>query len=82
MSWTEDGNIITTWYEDNIHSGENTYFNTILKKFDMIEYKFNEIDFVVTKAEDPNTTPIWAEDPNTTPIWSEDPNTTPVWSED
>ena len=85
MSWTEDNNITTTWYEDRFHSGEATKFNDIEKIFNIIEYKFNEIDPLVTPLEDRYREMSWTEDaihPSLIPTWSEDAVISTSWSED
>ena len=84
MSWTEDNNITTTWYEDRFHSGEATKFNDIGKLFNIIEYKFNEIDPLVTLSEDAYISTSWSEDAYINISLSEDasPSMTLLWSED
>ena len=62
MSWTEDNNIITTWYEDRFKSLETQKFNEIEKLFNMIEYKFNEIGLANRPTEDAYISTTWSED--------------------
>ena len=85
MSWTEDNNITTTWYEDRFHSGEAKKFNDIEKLFNIIEYKFNEIDPLVTLSEDAYVSvSSWVSLPRVPGSFSEDasPSMTLLWSED
>ena len=81
-SWSEDANITTSLYEDQIHSGEGIYFNTILKVFNTIEYKFNEIGPVVTKTEDSDTSASWSEDAYISTTLTEDAYISTTLSED
>ena len=83
MSWTEDNNITTTWYEDRFHSGEATKFNDIGKLFNIIEYKFNEIDPLVTLSEDAYVSvSSWVSLPRVPGSFSEDAYISTSWSED
>ena len=81
-AWREDLDISTTWYEDKIHSGEVTKFKEIEKTFNIIEYRFDEIDSVITKSEDSDTSTSWAEDAYISTGFSEDVRVTTTWSED
>ena len=62
MSWTEDNNITTVWYEDRFYSGEAKNFSEIERAFNVIEYKFNEIGLIPTFTEDDYIVTSWSED--------------------
>tara|TARA_Y100000996_G_C22426871_1_gene603893 strand:+ start:55 stop:243 length:189 start_codon:yes stop_codon:yes gene_type:complete len=62
VSWTEDNNITTVWYEDRFYSGEAKNFSEIERAFNVIEYKFNEIGLIPTFTEDNYISTSWSED--------------------